>query len=154
MDFMTAEERATMAKKLDDLKAKRPQISERIAEARAHGDLKENAEYHAAREEQGLMEAEIRRLEERLATSQVIEEGSMPDDVVFVGSMVRIREEGDDEAEVFKIVGEPSDTFSDDFIEVSAGSPMGEALVRARVGEVVRVDTPRGVKRFEVLEIL
>lgn len=154
MDFMTADERAALTKKLDDLKAKRPEISTRIAEARAHGDLKENAEYHAAREEQGLMEAEIRRLEERLSNAKVVEEGSMPEDVVFVGSMVRIREEGDDEAEVFKIVGEPSDTFSDDFVEVSAGSPMGEALVRARVGDVVRVDTPRGVKRFEVLEIL
>jgi transcription elongation factor GreA len=154
MDFMTADERAALTRKLDDLKAKRPEISTRIAEARAHGDLKENAEYHAAREEQGLMEAEIRRLEERLSNAKVVEEGSMPEDVVFVGSMVRIREEGDDEAEVFKIVGEPSDSFSDDFVEVSAGSPMGEALVRARVGDVVRVDTPRGVKRFEVLEIL
>ena len=67
---------------------------------------------------------------------------------------VRIREEGDDEAEVFKIVGEPSDTFNEAFIEVSVGSPMGEALVRARVGDFVRVDTPRGAKRFEVLEIL
>ena len=154
MEFITADERVQLAKKLDDLKTKRPEITTRIAEARAHGDLKENAEYHAAREEQGLMEAEIRRLEERLASAQVVAEGLMPEDVVFVGSVVRVREEGDDEAEVFKIVGEPTDAFNDEFIEVTAQSPMGEALIRARVGEVVRVDTPRGVKRFEVLEIL
>ena len=71
MQFLTADEKKTLETKLEELKAKRPHISERIAEARAHGDLKENAEYHAAREEQGLMEAEIRRLEERLATSKV-----------------------------------------------------------------------------------
>ena len=154
MDFITADETEQIAQKLDDLKSKRPEISNRIAEARAHGDLKENAEYHAAREEQGLMEAEIRRLEERLSSAKVVEDGALPDDVVFVGSMVRVREEGDDEVEVFKIVGEPTDSISDDFVEVSAGSPMGEALIRARVGEKVRVDTPRGAIRFEVLEIL
>ncbi|MFG0258597.1 MAG: transcription elongation factor GreA [Phycisphaerales bacterium JB043] len=154
MDIMTLEEREQLQTKLDDLIAKRPQISARIAEARAHGDLKENAEYHAAREEQGLMEAEIRRLEERLSNSQVVQDGQMPDDVVFVGCTVRIREEGDDEDELVKLVGEPSGEWHDEIVEVSVGSPMGESLMKARVGEVVRVDTPRGVKRFEIMEIL
>jgi transcription elongation factor GreA len=154
MEFLTTEEKQQMEERLAELKAKRPDISERSAEARAHGDLKENAEYHAAREEQGLMEADIRRLEERLASAKIVDGDSMPTDVVFVGSLVRIREVGDDEDEVIKVVGEPSGQWSDDFSEVSAGSPMGESLMKARVGDTVRVDTPRGVKRFEVIEIL
>ena len=154
MQFLTADEKKSLETKLEDLKAKRPDISNRIAEARAHGDLKENAEYHAAREEQGLMEAEIRRLEERLASSKVVESGDMPDDVVFVGSMVRIRDVDRDDEDVVKLVGELSGEFYDDYEEVSVGSPMGESLMKARVGDVVKVDTPRGVKRFEVLELL
>jgi transcription elongation factor GreA len=154
MQFLTADEKKSLEAKLEDLKAKRPDISNRIAEARAHGDLKENAEYHAAREEQGLMEAEIRRLEERLASCKVVESGDMPDDVVFVGSMVRIRDVDRDDEDVVKLVGELSGEFYDDYEEVSVGSPMGESLMKARVGDVVKVDTPRGVKRFEVLELL
>ncbi|MHC4975994.1 MAG: transcription elongation factor GreA [Planctomycetota bacterium] len=154
MDIMTQAERDQLQAKLDEMIAKRPEISARIAEARAHGDLKENAEYHAAREEQGLMEAEIRRLGERLSTSSVVKDGQMPDDVVFVGCTVRIREEGDDEDELIKLVGEPTGEWHDEIVEVSVGSPMGESLMKSRVGDVVRVDTPRGVKRFEVLEIV
>ena len=154
MQFLTADEKKSLQAKLEDLKAKRPEISARIAEARAHGDLKENAEYHAAREEQGLMEAEIRRLEERLASAKVVEEGDMPEDVVFVGSMVRIKDVDRGDEDVVKLVGELSGEFYDDFEEVSAGSPMGESLMKARVGDTVKVDTPRGVKRFEVLELL
>jgi len=154
MQFLTADEKRTLEAKLQELKSKRLQVSERIAEARAHGDLKENAEYHAAREDQGLMEAEIRRLEERLSSSKVVEDGDMPDDVVFVGSLVRIRDVERDDEDVVKIVGELSGEFYDDYEEVSAGSPMGESLMKARVGETVKVDTPRGVKRFEVLELL
>jgi len=154
MQFLTADEKKTLEAKLEDLKAKRPEISERIAEARAHGDLKENAEYHAAREEQGLMEAEIRRLEERLNSAKVVEEGDMPEGVVFVGSMVRIKDVDRGDEDVVKLVGELSGEFYDDYEEVSAGSPMGESLMKARVGDTVKVDTPRGAKRFEVLELL
>ena len=156
MNVITATEKEKLQARLDALRTNRPVISERIAEARALGDLKENAEYHAAREQQGMEEAEIKRLEERLATAQVVDETKTADGVVFIGSTVKLREEGDDEIEIYRLVGESSgDEIDDeDIIEVTATSPMGEAMMKARIGEVIRVNAPRGVKRFEILEII
>ena len=156
MDVITKAEKDKLQERLNELIANRPVISERIAEARALGDLKENAEYHAAREQQGLEEAEIKRLEQRINTAQVISDEHKAADVVFIGSTVKIREVGDDEEELYRLVGESSgdDDLSSDVIEVTASSPMGEALMKARIGETVRVNAPRGVKRFEILEIM
>jgi len=156
VDVITQSDKDKIESRLAELHANRPVITERIAEARALGDLKENAEYHAAREQQGLEEAEIKRLEERLATAQVVSADKQAEGVVFIGSTVRLREEGDDEdeTELYRLVGESSGDLEDDVIEVTANSPMGEALMKARVGETIRVNAPRGVKRFEILEIL
>jgi len=154
MDFLTPDEKTKLEARLEELVSNRPVISKRIAEARALGDLKENAEFHAAREDQGVQEAEIRRIEERLASAKVIDKGDVPEDIVFLGATVKLREDGDDEEELFRLVGEPSGDMDGDIVEVSVSSPMGEALLKARVGETVRVDTPRGVKRFEILEIV
>lgn len=154
MDVITADEKAKLKARLDELIANRSVITQRIADARALGDLKENAEYHAAREQQGLEEAEIRRLEERIAKAQVVDDSRTADGVAFIGSTVRVREVGDDEVETYRLVGESSGSDDPDIIEVTASSPMGEALMKARVGETVRVNAPRGVKRFEIVEIL
>lgn len=154
MNVITPEEKAKLQARLDELVANRPVITNRIAEARELGDLKENAEYHAAREQQGLEEAEIRRLEERLSSAQVVDDARMADGVVFIGSTVRIKEVGDDEIETYRLVGEMSEDDTGDIIEVTASSPFGEALMKARVGETVRVNAPRGVKRFEIVEVL
>ena len=154
MKFITAAERDTLAAKLDELKAKRPIITQRIAEARALGDLKENAEYHSARDEQGLNEAEIRRLEERLATAKVTDGSDVPDDMVFLGAVVKLKDTDNGDEDLYKLVGEASGRFEADEIEVTASSPMGAALMKARVGEVVKVDLPRGTKRFEILDIV
>ena len=154
MEFITAEEKKQIEARLETLKAQRPILSQRIAEARALGDLKENADYHAAREDQGINEAEIRRLEERLRSASVADANDLPKDVVFLGAVVRLRDTSNDSDDLYKIVGEASGRFDGDEIEVTASSPMGEALMKARVGEVVKVDLPRGTKRFEVVEIL
>ncbi len=155
MEFITAEEKTRIETKLEDRKAQRAVLSVRIAEARALGDLKENADYHAAREDQGLNEAEIRRLEEKLRNSKVIEDGSVPIDIVFLGSVVRLRDEEDGSEELYKIVGQASGSFNfdSDEIEVTATSPMGESLMKARVGDAVKVSLPRGVKRFIIIEV-
>lgn len=154
MDFIRAEEKRQLEQRLADLKANRPIISKRIAEARALGDLKENAEYHSARDEQGLQEAEIRRLEERLKTAKVTDDVEVPDGMVFLGSTVRLKDLDDESDDLYKLVGEASGRFDGDEIEVTVGSPMGEALMKSRVGDVVKVSLPRGDKRFEVLEVL
>jgi len=153
MEFITEDEHVQLKKKLDGLHQNRPKIIERIAEARALGDLKENAEYHSAREQQGLEEAEIRRLEERLATAQVVDESSGAEGVVFIGSMVKLKDQKTGDEDLYRLVGESSGEMSDDFIEVTTNSPMGEALMKARVGEIVRVKAPRGIKSFEIVEV-
>jgi len=154
MEFITADDKKQLEAKLAELEERRPIIVARIAEAREQGDLKENAEYHASREEQGLLEAEIKRIEEKLATAQVTDDMELPEDMVFLGAVVKLRDTDDDSEDLYKLVGSSSGSFDADEIEVTATSPMGEALLKARVGETVKVDLPRGAKRFEVLEIL
>ncbi|MEQ8769611.1 MAG: transcription elongation factor GreA [Phycisphaerales bacterium] len=156
MDVITQADKDRLETRLKELLDNRPVISERIAEARALGDLKENAEYHAAREQQGLEEAEIKRLEERLAKAQLVSDDKQAADVVFIGSTVKLREVGgrDDEPELYRLVGETTGEDEGDIIEVTTNSPFGEALMKARIGETIRVNAPRGVKRFEILEIL
>lgn len=154
MEFLTPDEHAALSAKLADLKKVRPEIAKRIEDARALGDLKENGDYHAAREDQAMNEAEIRRVEERLAGAKVVEKQEGMDTIVFIGSTVRLKDldRGDDD--LYKLVGEPSGKVTLEYVEVSVNSPMGEALMKSRVGDTVRVDAPRGVKRFEVVEIL
>lgn len=154
MEFVTESEKQDLEKKLEERIARRPQISTRIGEARALGDLKENAEYHAAREDQALNEAEIRRLEDRLKNAKVTDGSDVPDGMAFVGSVLRLRDTSDGSDDLYKLVGEASGNFDSDEIEVTTMSPMGESLMKSRVGDIVKVDLPRGTKRFEVLEIL
>lgn len=154
MDFMTAQEKTQLQERLDQLKAKRPEISNRIAEARALGDLKENAEYHAAREDQAMMEAEIRRLEEKISNAKVVDPSQAPDDVVFVGATVRLKDVDSGEEDLFRLVGEATNNHMLDYVEVTVTSPMGESMMKARVGETIKVDAPRRTIRYEVMEIL
>lgn len=154
MEMLTKAERDQVESRLAALISNRPVLSQRIAEARALGDLKENGDYHAAREQQGMEEAEIRRLEQRLSQTSIVDDSHKSVGIVFIGATVRMCEDGDDEAELFKLVGEASGTVGDDITEVTATSPMGEALMKARVGEIVAVRTPRGVKKFKILEIM
>src|SRR5262245_2823824 len=154
MEMLTQSERQKVEARLTHLKANRPVISQRIAEARALGDLKENGDYHAAREQQGLEEAEIRRLEQRLATAQIVEDGAgKGGDIVVLGCTVKIKDIEKGRVDTVKLVGEMSNEPPEDYDEVTVSSPMGEALLKARLGETIRVNAPRGVKRFEIVEI-
>lgn len=153
MEMLTKLEKENLEAKLLALIENRPVLSRRIAEARELGDLRENAEYHAAREDQGLQEAEIRRLEQRLSNLQIIDENAKNVGVVFVGATVKIREVGSDEDEMVRLVGEAGATAGDIF-EATVNSPFGEALHKARVGETIAVRGPRGIKRFEIIEIV
>ncbi|MEZ6192001.1 MAG: transcription elongation factor GreA [Phycisphaerales bacterium] len=154
MEFVTKEEKAKLEARLAELVANRPILANRIAEARAQGDLKENADYHAARDDQGLEEAEIRRLEKRLKDCKVADDIDVPEDMVFLGAVVRLKDLDDGTDDLYKLVGESSGRFDADEIEVTTQSPMGESLMKSRVGETIRVDLPRGPKRFEILEIV
>jgi len=154
MQFITRDEKQQLEARLEQMRSRRPEISQRIAEARALGDLKENAEYHAARDEQGMNEAEIRRLEERLKTAQVADDVDMPKDMVFLGAVVRLKDLDTESEDLYKLVGEATGNFDADEIEVTTASPMGEALMKTRVGDTIKVDLPRGARRYEVIEIV
>ena len=154
MEFFTRADKERLEAQLRELTGRRKEITERISEARALGDLKENAEYHSAREEQGLNERKIRELEETLANGQVADDIDVPEDMVFLGAKVRLREVEADDEDIYKLVGAASGDFSVDYVEVTSSSPMGQALLKARVGETVRVDLPKGPTNFEILEIL
>ena len=138
---------------LDNLKnIKRQEIIDAISEARAHGDLKENAEYHAAREEQGLNEARIRELEEVLGTSQAIEYKSIDNQgrVIF-GSTVEIKDLETEENHKYQIVGEAEADI--EMNTISLTTPIAQSLMKKELGDVAEVQTPSGLKEFEIIKI-
>lgn len=154
MEMVTAAEKATLEARLSQLINNRGFVSQKIAEAKALGDLKENGDYHAAREQQGMEEAEIRRLSEKMLSLVVVDESRKSTGIVFLGATVRVLEDGSDEPEVLRMVGEFTGTHNAEYMEVTPQSPMGEALMKARVGDVVGVRTPRGMKKFKIIEVM
>ena len=134
---------------LDRLKrVERPAITRAIAEARAHGDLSENAEYHAAREKQGFTEARIKELEAKVATAEVIDPPTSGDRVTF-GSTVRV-EDDDGKETIYQIVG--SDETDPGRGRISVMAPLARTLIGKKVGDSVVAQLPAGKKRFEILD--
>lgn len=154
MHFITDDDKKRLEDNLANCIGKRKTLSDRIGRARELGDLKENGEYHAAREDQGLNEARIKELEYKLSIAVVADTEHLPDDMVFIGATVKLREVNTENEELYRLVGEATGDFDVDYIEVTPSSPMGEALMKTKVGEVIRVDLRRGEKRFEIIEIL
>ena len=152
MNYLTKEEKARLDERLSTFKKKRKELSDRIGRARELGDLSENAEYHTAKDDQGFNEQKIRDLEEKLSDTVVVDDQDIPEDMVFIGATVRLRDIESGDEDVYRIVGDPTGTDSE-FLEVTPNSPMGLALVKARLGETVKVDLPKGEKRFEIVEI-
>ena len=153
MDFITAEEKTMLEEKLSELRVLDKALIQRIAEARALGDLRENAEYHASREDKAMNDAKIKELEERLSRAQVADFSALPQDMVFVGAIVRLKDEDRGDDDLYRLVGQATGRFDLDYVEVTTTSPMGVSLMKARVGETIRVDLPRGAKRFTILAI-
>src|SRR5918998_1669693 len=128
----------------------RPAIIEAIEEARAHGDLSENAEYHAAKERQGQVEAQIADIEDRLSRAMVIDPSTLSGDKVVFGATVHLVDENDKKI-VYQIVGE---TEADAKVgRISYSSPLGRALIGRSVGEEVEVSAPSGDKYYEIEKI-
>ena len=150
---ITPEGQQRLRAELDQLKnVKRQEIIDAISEARAHGDLKENAEYHAAREEQGLNEARIRELEDVLGTSQVVEYKQMGvEDRVIFGSTVTIKDIENDEIKKYQIVGDAEADIENNTISFT--TPMARALLKKELGEFIEVHTPGSDKEYEIINI-
>ncbi|MEF8834269.1 MAG: transcription elongation factor GreA [Halofilum sp. (in: g-proteobacteria)] len=150
---ITARGAAKMREELDRLKhVDRPQVIEAIAEARAHGDLKENAEYHAAREQQGFIEGRISELESKLSDAEVIDVSTLAgkDKIVF-GATVDLLDLDSDEEVTYQIVGDGEAKIESGLISIS--SPIARALIGKREGDVAEVDAPGGRREYEVVGI-
>ncbi len=130
----------------------RPRIIEAIAEARAHGDLKENAEYHAAREQQSFSEGRIKEIENKLANAQIIDVTTMPaaGKVIF-GATVDLMDEGTGEEMTYRIVGEDEADIKAGMISIN--SPIARALIGKEEGDLVEVSVPGGTRRLEIVEV-
>ncbi len=130
----------------------RPRITAAIAEARSHGDLKENAEYHAAREQQSFTEGRIAEIETKLANAQIIDVTQLPasERVVF-GCTVLLSEEDSEAEKRYQIVGEDEADIKE--AKISFSSPIARALIGKVVGDTVDVQTPGGIKSYEIIEV-
>ena len=129
----------------------RPRIIQLIAEARTHGDLSENAEYHAAKEAQGLNEAKVADLEDKLSRAEVIDPASLAGNSVKFGATVTLVDEDTDEKKVWQIVGEPEADAKKGKISIT--SPLARALVGKKKGASVEVVTPGGAKAYEITKV-
>lgn len=129
----------------------RKKITSAIAEAREHGDLSENAEYHAAREKQSFLEGKISDLEDKLARAEVIDPSKLSSDNVKFGASVELIDDDTEESVVYSIVGEYEADISKKRISIS--SPIAKALIGKAVGDIVEVNTPKGSKSYEILNI-
>jgi transcription elongation factor GreA len=149
---ITAEGYERFTAELQRLKSEeRPRIIAAISEARAHGDLSENAEYHAAKEQQGLNEARVGDLEGRLARADVIEPSKMSGTTVKFGATVSLIDEDTDEKVAYMIVGELEADVRKG--KVSIASPIARALIGKAKGDTVEVTTPKGSKSYEIVKI-
>jgi len=147
---MTIEGEAALRTEVEKLKKHdRPDVIQAIAEARAHGDLKENAEYHAAREQQGFIEGRIQDIEAKLSRVQIIDISKIPQgDRVIFGSTVTIINTETDQQLCYRIVGDDEADVKDG--KISYQSPIARALISKEIGEVVNVNTPGGEIEYEI----
>jgi len=133
-------------------KVERPKIIQEIVEARSHGDLSENAEYHAAKERQSFVEGRIRELESKLAHAQVINTVGISSDKIVFGATVLLQDINDGEEKRYTLVGQEEADLKNG--RISVHSPVGRALIGHRVGDVVKVAVPSGTAEYEILEII
>ena len=128
-----------------------PVILKRLADARAEGDLKENAEYHGARESQGMLQAKINQLRGKLASATIIDPSTVPKDQVAFGATVTVKDLDYGDEEVYTLVGAGEEDYDEG--KILTTSPFGQGLMGKKVGETAEIEVPRGTLRFEVVSI-
>ncbi len=149
---MTPEGYARLAAELKRLKnEERPAVIRAIATAREHGDLSENAEYHAARERQSFIEGRVMELEDKLSRAEVIDVKSLSGSKIMFGAKVRLVDEETEEEVTYRIVGPEEADIQNGLLSIS--SPLAKALIGKEAGDHIEVSTPRGMRYFEILEV-
>ena len=127
------------------------EVTKRIAAARAHGDLSENAEYHAAREDQGMLQARINALQDKLSRAYFVDRNNLADDTVVFGVRVLVKDLDQGEEEAFELVGPGDEDYNNN--KILTTSPIGQGLMGKKKGEVAEIKVPMGLLRFEILQI-
>ncbi len=149
---MTADGYNRLREELRRLKTvDRPAIIRAIAEARTHGDLSENAEYHTARDRQSFIEGRVIELEDKIARAEVIDVSKLSGPIVRFGAKVTLADEETDEEQTYQIVGEDEADISRGLLSVT--SPLARAMIGKKIGESVEVVTPRGAKSYEIVTV-
>lgn len=149
---MTLEEKEKLEKELEELKlVRRPEIVERIKIARSCGDLSENSEYEAAKDEQAFVEGQISMIETKIRYAEIVNSDAVAADEIAIGKSVTVQEIGENEEETYHIVGSAgADAFAN---KVSNESPIGSALIGKKTGDVVTIETPVGSYEVKVLKV-
>jgi transcription elongation factor GreA len=152
IEWLTQEGHDKARAELDELKTvKRPEVARMLETARAHGDLSENAEYDAARNHQGMLEARIARLESKLARARIFEPGAAGDGKAYLGCTVKLKDLArGDEFEYHLVGSDEGDAIAG---KISIASPVGKALLGLKVGEVAEIEVPAGTLKYEVLSV-
>ncbi len=155
MQIVSAEEKARLEAKREELFKAKIDVQDRIRKAAALGDLSENAEYHFAKEENRALEKDLIDLEAKIKNVAVVSNEDVPEGMVFLGHTVKLLDLDDETEQLVRIVGEAvaADPNSD-IVPVTASSPMGEALLKRAVGETIKVRAPGGIMEFKILEIV
>ena len=149
---LTKEGFAALTNELSDLKKdQRPAVIEQIAEARDHGDLKENAEYHAAREKQGFIEGRINQLEDQLSRAEVIDFSTEPPTLVKFGAFVTVSDEETGDEKTYRIVGDLESDITAN--KLSLSTPIAKALMGQKVDDFIEVKVPKGMIEYVITEI-
>jgi transcription elongation factor GreA len=131
--------------------AERPEIIKAIATAREHGDLSENAEYHAAKERQSFNEGRISEIENKIANAEIIDVSKLSGKIVKFGAKIKLTDEDTDEDSAYQIVGEHEADINNGFLSINA--PLARALIGKTVGDYVEVVTPKGSKGYEIIKV-
>lgn len=130
-----------------------PKIAQKIAEARAEGDLSENAEYHGQREAQGLLQARINRLKDKLNNSYIVDKAALPKGVVAFGAIVTVKDLADGSEEKYEFVGPGEEDYSGDVMKILTSSPLAKSMLGKKPGDQVDVPLPKGSRKLEIVAI-
>lgn len=154
MNIVSPQEMEKLKEQLESLRRAKVDVQDRINKAASLGDLSENAEYKFAKEENRNLEKELKDLEKKIASLQVVKNDDVPEDMVYLGHTVKLLDLSDDSETLVRLVGEVHNPMDGDVMNVSATSPMGESLMKARVGDTIKVRAPRGSMEFKIIEIV
>jgi len=142
---------AKLREEIRVLEERIPDVREKVAEARAEGDLKENAEYHGQRETLGMLEAKLNQVKSKLAGCEIVDKSTLPKDIITFGSHVTVKNLDDGDVEQYEFVGPGDEDYSEEVMKILTNSPLASALMGKKVGDQVEYEAPIGVLRYEVI---